>query len=71
MRILAWVLWVLAGVWIILALVGAEHFEDLYGGTSGALFFFLALGPAVVVALIGVWAYRRSLRTDTESRPSV
>jgi hypothetical protein len=71
MRILAWVLWVLAGVWIILALFGAEQFQDLYGGTSGAQFFFLALGPAVVVALIGFWAFRRSLRTDTESRPSV
>ena len=71
MRILAWVLWVVAAVWMVLALFGADEFQDLYGGTSGAQFFFLALGPAFVVALIGLWAYRRSLRRDTESRPSV
>ncbi len=62
MRILAWVLWVVAAVWIVLALFGADQFQELYGGTSGAQFFFLALGPAVVVALIGFWAYRRSIR---------
>ena len=62
MRILAWVLWVVAAVWIVFALFGAEQFQELYGGTSGAQFFFLALGPALVVALIGFWAYRRSLR---------
>jgi hypothetical protein len=70
MRILVWVLWVLAAVWIVLALFGADEFQDLYGGTSGAQFFFLALGPALVVALIGLWAYRRSLMRDTASRPS-
>lgn len=62
MRILAWVLWVLAAGWIVLALFGAEEFQELYGGTSGAQFFFLALVPAIVVGLIGLWAYRRSMR---------
>ena len=62
MKITAWVLWVVAAVWVVLALFGADQFQDLYGGTSGAQFFFLALGPAVVVALLGLWAYRRSLR---------
>jgi hypothetical protein len=70
MRILAWVLWGVAAVWIVLAIFGADEFQDLYGGTSGAQFFFLALGPALLVALIGLWAYRRSLRRDTASRPS-
>jgi H+/Cl- antiporter ClcA len=71
MKIMAWVLWVLAAVWVVMALFGADQFQDLYGGTSGAQFFFLALSPALVVALLGLWAYRRSLRSDTESRPTV
>ncbi|HEU4895418.1 MAG TPA: hypothetical protein VFT85_06240 [Acidimicrobiia bacterium] len=62
MRILAWVSWLLAGVWIVLAVFGAENFQELYGGTSGAQFFLLALVTAAVPGLVGLWAYRRSTR---------
>jgi len=64
MRILAWVLWLLAGIWVVLAVFGAENFQELYGGTSGAQFFLLALVTAAVPALIGLWAYRRSRKND-------
>ena len=52
----------MGAIWIVFALFGAEEFQELYGGTSGAQFLLLALVPAVLVALIGLWAYRRSMR---------
>lgn len=67
MRVLAWVLWMLAAIWIALAVFGAENFQELYGGTSGAQFFLLALVTAAVPALLGLWAYRRSMRRDAET----
>lgn len=67
MRVLAWILWVVAAGWIVFAVFGAEEFQELYGGTSGAQFLSLALVPAVVAGLIGLWAYRRSLRRDAGS----
>ena len=60
MRIFARTLWILALVWVVLALFGAENFQELYGGTSGAQFLLLALVTAMVPAGLGWWFYRRS-----------
>lgn len=60
MRILAWILWAVAGVWVVLALFGAEEFQEMYGGTSGAQFLLLATAIALIPAALGWWAYRRS-----------
>lgn len=60
MRIFAWILWIVALVWVVLALFGAENFQELYGGTSGAQFLLLAFVTALVPAGLGWWFYRRS-----------
>jgi hypothetical protein len=59
MRALALVMWNLAAVWIVLALFGAENFQELYGGTSGIQFLALAALTALIPAVIGWWAWRR------------
>jgi hypothetical protein len=59
-RLLAWILWVVAAVWLVMAVFGAENFQELYGGTSGVQFFLLAFLTALVPAGLGWWAYRRS-----------
>jgi len=60
MKILAWVMWIVAVVWVILAIFGAENFQELYGGTSGAQFFLFAFIVGLVPMAIGWWAYRHS-----------
>ena len=60
MRILAWILWAVAIVWVLLALFGAEEFQEMYGGTSGAQWLLLAVPIALIPAALGWWAYRRS-----------
>lgn len=60
MKILARVLWIVAAVWVVLATFGAENFQELYGGTSGAQFFGVAFIIAMIPATIGWWAHRRS-----------
>jgi len=60
MKVLAWVLWVMAAVWVVLAIFGAENFQELYGGTSGAQFFLFAFIIALIPTAVGWWAYRRS-----------
>jgi membrane protein DedA with SNARE-associated domain len=52
-------LWASAAVWVVLAIFGAENFQELYGGTSGAQFFLFAFIIALPTA-IGWWAHRRS-----------
>ena len=59
MRVLAYILWLAAGVWIVLAIVGSAQFQEVYGGTSGIQFFALAAGITFVPILLGWWAYRR------------
>lgn len=59
MRALAVGLWVLAAAWVVAALVGAEQFQEMYGGTSGLQFFALTAVIAVVPILLGWWAFRR------------
>lgn len=59
MRALALALWAIAAIWIVLALFGAENFQELYGGTSGIQFFGLAVLTALVPTIIGWWAWRR------------
>jgi hypothetical protein len=59
MRVLAFVMWILAAIWIVMAVFGAENFQEMYGGTSGLQFFALATAVALVPLLIGWWAYRR------------
>ncbi len=60
MRIMAWVLWVLAATWVLMAPFGAANFQELYGGTSGAQLLALAVLTALVPASVGWWLYRRS-----------
>lgn len=60
MRIMAWLLWVLAAVWVVMALFGAANFQELYGGTSGAQLLGLAILTALFPAIVGWWLYRRS-----------
>ena len=60
MRLLAWFLWVVAAVWVVMAVFGAGNFQRLYGGTSGAQLLLLAIATALIPAAIGWWAYRRS-----------
>ncbi|HEX6300915.1 MAG TPA: hypothetical protein VF148_10665 [Acidimicrobiia bacterium] len=62
MKVLAWVLWAMAAVWVVLAIFGAESFQELYGGTSGAQFFLIAFIIALIPTAIGWWALRRSRR---------
>lgn len=61
MRVLAFVMWIVAAIWIVMAVFGAENFQEMYGGTSGLQFFALAAAVALVPLLIGWWAYRRGL----------
>lgn len=60
MKLLAWVLWAIAAVWIVLAIFGAENFQELHGGTSGAQFFLVAVIIALIPTAVGWWAHRRS-----------
>lgn len=60
MRIMAWILWAFAAVWVLMAPFGAQNFQELYGGTSGAQFLGLAVLTALVPALVGWWLYQRS-----------
>jgi membrane protease YdiL (CAAX protease family) len=60
MRTFAFIMWAVAAVWIVLVIIGAEEFQELYGGTSGLQFFALAGVIALVPLLLGWWAYRRS-----------
>lgn len=60
MRTIALVSWIAAAVWIVMAIFGAENFQELYGGTSGLQFFALAGLIALIPVLIGYWAYKRS-----------
>ena len=53
-------MWIVAVVWVVLAIFGAENFQELYGGTSGAQFFVVAAVIALIPTAIGLWAYRRS-----------
>jgi hypothetical protein len=53
-------MWIVAALWVILAIFGAENFQDLYGGTSGTQFFLIAFIVALIPSAIGWWAYRRS-----------
>ena len=62
MKTLAWVMWIVVVVWVILAIFGAENFQELYGGTSGAEFVVFAFIVASVPTAVGWWAYRRSSR---------
>jgi hypothetical protein len=55
-------MWIVAVVWVILAIFGAENFQELYGGTSGAQFFLFAFIVGLVPIAIGWWAHRRSSR---------
>ena len=64
MRALTWALWIWAAVLIVLAMFGAENFQELYGGTLGVQFFLLALVTAGLPALLDLWAYRRFMRRD-------
>ncbi|MEE8374727.1 MAG: hypothetical protein V3S26_00205 [Acidimicrobiia bacterium] len=64
MRMLAWVLWFITLIWIVLALFGAFNFQELYGATSGLQAFLLAFVIGLVPASIGWWAYRRSKRAS-------
>lgn len=52
----------MAAVWVVLAIFGAESFQELYGGTSGAQFFLIAFIIALIPTAIGWWALRRSRR---------
>lgn len=65
MRIVAWILWVLSAVWVVMALFGAQSFQELYGGTSGAQFLALAVLTALVPTVVGWWLYRRSKAPDS------
>lgn len=60
MRVLAWVMWLVAAVWLLLVSFGADNFQELYGGTSGLQFFLLVGAIAIVPLLIGWWAYRKA-----------
>jgi len=60
MRIIAWVLWALATIWVVLGIFGAVEFQQLYGETSGLQVLALVLVIALVPGLVGWWAYRRS-----------
>jgi hypothetical protein len=59
-KVLAWVLWAIAAVWVVLAILGAENFQELYAGTSGAQFFLSAIIIALIPTAVGWWAYRHS-----------
>lgn len=60
MKMLARVLWTIAAVWVVLAIFGAENFQELYGGSSGAQFFLFAFIIALIPTALGWWAHRRS-----------
>jgi hypothetical protein len=62
MKTLAWVKWIVAVVWVIPAIFGAENFQELYGRTSGAQFFILAFIVASVPTAVDWWASKRSWR---------
>lgn len=53
-------MWVVALVWVVLAIFGAASFQELYDGTSGAQFFVAASVIVLIPTAIGLWAYRRS-----------
>lgn len=59
MRVLAFIMWIVAAVWIVMAIFGAEELQEMYGGTSGLQFFALAGAVALIPLLVGWWAYRR------------
>lgn len=52
-------MWIIAAVWIAMALFGVENFQEMYGGTSGLQFFLLSVPIALVPIIIGWWAWRR------------
>ena len=60
MKTLAWVMWIVSAVWVVLAIFGAENFQELYGGTSGAQFLLFAFILVLIPMALGWWAYRRS-----------
>jgi hypothetical protein len=60
MRLFAWTLWALAGIWMVLVGLGAIEFQDLYGGTAGLQALLLGLAVGLIPAAVGWWAYRRS-----------
>lgn len=60
MRVVAWVLWALAAVWIVLGVFGALEFQEVYGESSGLQVFAMVLAIALVPALVGWWFYRRA-----------
>ena len=60
MKLLAWLLWTAAVIWLAFVVMGALRFQDLYGGSAGVQVALLGLVVALVPAGVGWWAYRRS-----------
>lgn len=60
MRAVAWALWVLAAVWLVLGVFGAFNFQELYGEMSGLQVFGVVVLIALVPVLVGLWLYRRA-----------
>jgi hypothetical protein len=60
MKLVAWLLWALAAIWVVLGIFGALEFQEFYGETSGLQVLALVLVVALVPGLVGWWAYRRS-----------
>jgi hypothetical protein len=66
MKTLARVMWIVALVWVILAILGAENFQELYGRTSGSQVFVFAFIIASIPTAVGWWP---ALLEMTSSRP--
>jgi hypothetical protein len=56
MKTFARVMWIVAAVWLVLAIFGAEDFHELYGGTPRARFSLFAFIIALIPSANGWWA---------------
>jgi hypothetical protein len=60
MKVLALTLWVAAVVWLVVVLIGALQFQELYGGSSGLEVVLLGLAVGLIPTSLGWWAYRQA-----------